>query len=254
MQFEGKPKLEEKFTADPEYFDAKIAGWWVWGMCLWIGGGWCTDHGLTVSGRTALKKPQVKNKGILTQLRRPDLSWRRGVIKQAPNSKKSGIFGVKRTLPRADKSGIHKDIDIYDWIQSLSDRLNSVRVCHGDWKRVCSSKSVTTELGPTAIFLDPPYSQDTDRDMRLYSEESGTVAADVRKWCIPSGGNKKIKIALCGYDGEHDELIDHGWSVWQWKANGGYGNRAESENCKRERIWFSPSCHVPQPDLFGGMS
>ncbi|MCY4241017.1 MAG: hypothetical protein OXD36_04670 [Rhodobacter sp.] len=26
---------------DPEYFDARAAGWWVWGISLWIGGGWC---------------------------------------------------------------------------------------------------------------------------------------------------------------------------------------------------------------------
>lgn len=28
---------------DPEYFDPKIAGWWVWGINLWIGGGWCLE-------------------------------------------------------------------------------------------------------------------------------------------------------------------------------------------------------------------
>jgi hypothetical protein len=27
-------------TVDPHYFDVKIAGWWVWGQCLWIGSGW----------------------------------------------------------------------------------------------------------------------------------------------------------------------------------------------------------------------
>ena len=28
-------------VADPEYYNVKIAGWWVWGLCSWIGGGWC---------------------------------------------------------------------------------------------------------------------------------------------------------------------------------------------------------------------
>lgn len=32
----------EKVMADPEYFDPKVAGWWVWGQCLWIGSGWCS--------------------------------------------------------------------------------------------------------------------------------------------------------------------------------------------------------------------
>lgn len=30
---------------DPEFFDAKLAGWWCWGACCWIGGGWCSEPG-----------------------------------------------------------------------------------------------------------------------------------------------------------------------------------------------------------------
>ncbi len=30
----------------PDYFDAKIAGWWCWGACCWIGSGWCEDRGV----------------------------------------------------------------------------------------------------------------------------------------------------------------------------------------------------------------
>ena len=33
--------FQAQMKADPDYFDAKIAGWWVWGQCLWIGSGWC---------------------------------------------------------------------------------------------------------------------------------------------------------------------------------------------------------------------
>lgn len=35
-----KVKLE-----NPEYYDSKIAGWWCWGMCNWIGGGFCSGDG-----------------------------------------------------------------------------------------------------------------------------------------------------------------------------------------------------------------
>ena len=31
----------EQLRTDPEFYDAKIAGWWVWGACQWIGSGWC---------------------------------------------------------------------------------------------------------------------------------------------------------------------------------------------------------------------
>jgi hypothetical protein len=37
--------LTENLHADPDWFDAKIAGWWCWGACNWIGSGWCSGTG-----------------------------------------------------------------------------------------------------------------------------------------------------------------------------------------------------------------
>ena len=31
----------ERMKTDPDFYNAKIAGWWVWGQCIWIGSGWC---------------------------------------------------------------------------------------------------------------------------------------------------------------------------------------------------------------------
>jgi hypothetical protein len=31
--------------SDPDWYDAKVAGWWVWGICAWIGSGWCSGKG-----------------------------------------------------------------------------------------------------------------------------------------------------------------------------------------------------------------
>ena len=33
----------QRLIVDPNFFDPKVAGWWVWGISLWIGGGWCAD-------------------------------------------------------------------------------------------------------------------------------------------------------------------------------------------------------------------
>jgi hypothetical protein len=98
----------------------------------------------------------------------------------------------------------------------------------------------------TGVFLDPPYGEDAGRDAVLYSRESLTVAADVRAWCLENGNNKQLRIALCGYQGEHDMLEQHGWSVLSWKAKGGYGNQNQqgNVNATRERIWFSPHCRT----------
>ena len=35
-------EFRERMKTDPDYYDSKIAGWWVWGQCIWIGSGWCS--------------------------------------------------------------------------------------------------------------------------------------------------------------------------------------------------------------------
>ena len=36
----------DRLSDDPTFFDEQAAGWWAWGVSLWIGGGWCaTTHG-----------------------------------------------------------------------------------------------------------------------------------------------------------------------------------------------------------------
>lgn len=107
---------------------------------------------------------------------------------------------------------------------------------------------------PTAILLDPPYSADLgNRDMGCYAVESGTVAHDVREWAIANGHNPLLRIAVCGYDGEHDELETLGWTCALWVAQGGYAKpgTVAAENKYRERIWFSPHClDNSTPQLF----
>jgi hypothetical protein len=145
------------------------------------------------------------------------------------------------------------------WFGRLRDRLRTVRVCCGDWRRVCDSHSVTTRLGLTGIFFDPPYSAEADRCNSLYGVESKTVAHDVRAYCLERGSDPMMRIVLAGYEGEgHEELEAAGWSVVAWKAVGGYGNRTDrgKANAGRERLWFSPHCIDPEAErmpLFRGL-
>jgi len=132
----------------------------------------------------------------------------------------------------------------------LAERMRRVRVCCGDWKRILGP-SPTTAIGTTAVFLDPPYAADRGT---VYNEESFDVAHDVRIWAIENGENPELRIALCGYDGEHE--MPASWECVAWKANGGYGNQSGQTrgraNAKKERVWFSPHCLNPGP-LFQGV-
>lgn len=213
---ERKADFAERVMGDPEFHDAKVAGWWVWGLCCWIGGGWCSAKGpwRSVDGRL-----QAVGGGVARQ--RPHL----------------GTGGM----------GTHSlGVDIRETMRNLRERLRRVRVCCGSWERGLDS-ICTDRLGTTGIFLDPPYADTADRDADIYSTDSLTVAHEVREWCIANGDNPMLRIALCGYEGEH--VMPESWECVPWKAAGGYDrgrNGSGLENSAKERIWFSPACLKPQ--------
>ena len=57
----------QQLSEDPEYYDCKVAGWWVWGMSLWIGGEWCD---LNQKGNIE-SRPTEKAQGINNTAGRP---------------------------------------------------------------------------------------------------------------------------------------------------------------------------------------
>jgi hypothetical protein len=132
--------------------------------------------------------------------------------------------------------------ELLTYFGDLQARLRNVRVCSGDWSRVCGP-TPTFKNGLTGVFLDPPYSDEAGRDSDIYAKDSGTVAHDVREWAISNGDNPLMRIALCGYESKH--AMPESWECVWWKAAGGYGSQGDGagrENSKRERIWFSPAC------------
>ena len=228
----SQAEFRERMKTDPDYFDAKIAGWWVWGQCIWIGSGWCESQ-----------LPHLGNagKGVHRQL--PHLGGGQGVHRKRPHLGGHGNNGGQ---------GVHRgDQPIYAYMRELATRLRRVRVCCGDWSRVCGP-SPTFKHGVTGVFLDPPYADEADRQNGLYATDSLTVAHAVREWAIENGDNRLMRIALCGYEGEHD--MPDTWECVAWKAHGGYGLQGEGRgrtNAGRERVWFSPACL--KMDLFSAI-
>ncbi len=260
---------------DPEWFDAKAAGWWVWGICSWIGGEWCTGDGpwshdgekwINRSDGSAgrgikRQRPHLGDAGMGINRKRPHLSNAgRGIKRQLPHLGDAGR-GINRRLPHLGDAGhgidrkrphlgagvgINRQQGVYDQMAALGERLRSVRVCCGDWSRVCGP-SVTFKHGLTGVFLDPPYAHD-NRDI-VYNYDCGDVAKDVTVWALENGARKDMRIVVAGYEGEHGALTDAGWRMEKWKAQGGLGNLGQGqgrENKHRERLWFSPHCIPPE--------
>jgi D12 class N6 adenine-specific DNA methyltransferase len=260
---ERKDSLQSRLEGDPEYFDVKIAGWWVWGMGCWIAGGFCSGKGpwhlCEVDGSHQLVRLGNAGRGVNRQLVRLGNAGRgvnrqlvhlgnagRGVNRQLVHLGSAGQ-GVNRKRPAItnDAVGVANKTGILEWFESLSARLARVRVCCGDWKRICGP-TPTVKQGLTAVFLDPPYADTAKRCPQLYRCESLSVAHEVREWCLEHGDDPQLRIALCGYEGEHK--MPRSWICIQGKAtNAGYASQNRcpdnhSINSHRERIWFSPHC------------
>jgi len=316
-------EFRRRMRQDPDHYCTRTAGWWCWGLCCWIGSGWCQEpwqvlngplggsglrrpagptgcqgvhancpaggsgergpmvsggqqgHGVHAQGALHEKRQRLTAAGLgqgvhangptppgsargPDDTHRPQLadaySLGRGVhagarlSQQIPymHANQAGFVGMGVNQERREIGTCAQRRQwLLDWFGRLRDRLRCVRVCCGDWSRVCSSESVTTRLGVTGVFLDPPYGAKANRDSKIYSVDSLTVADDVQAWCLANGDNRQMRIALCGYAGEgHEALEAAGWDCVAWKAAGGYGNRSAhgKENAARERIWFSPNC------------
>lgn len=212
----NEDRLLQNLIDNPEWYDAKLAGYWIWAASCWIG------SGLTRLGQI----PHVSDggKGVHT-------------LGQIPHVSNGGM-------------GVHKayNINIYDWFRQLSERLRHVRVVCGDWTRVCGGQW-QDKTGTVGMFFDPPYGV-KDRDTNVYHHDSTDVAKDVVAWVKDRGSKKTYRIVLAGYE-EYEELLSMGWTKQKWSANGGYSNSSKgtNENKHRETLYFSPYC-IGQKQLF----
>ncbi len=202
--------------------DAKVAGWWLWGQCCWIGSGWCeweragkiphvSDAGRGV--QAAGQIPHVGNAGMEVQ-----------AIGKVPHVADAGLWtSGGRTAWR--------------WLHELAARLERVRVIHGDW-----SRTLNHHYGgeSTAVFLDPPY----DGFCELY--HVGQCAQSMADWCRD---NARLRVAICGHIGDYDLP---GWDAVPWKRK--RLTYASDKTTDQECAWFSPACLSAkgQIGLFGG--
>ncbi len=200
---------------DPDWYDAKLAGVWVWGVCSTIGNEWKDNSAHLNAGMGVHRAGAHLGAGM-------------------------GIHRAGAHLGNAGRGEV-----LREYFGALQQRLERVRVMCGDWARV-TSPTVTTHHGLTGMFLDPPY---IDGCKAVYEEHTNDVREAVREYAIAHGD--EMRIALCGYEGEHHMPPD--WDCYAWKAQGGYGLQANGRgraNAHRERIWFSPACL--KVDLFSG--
>lgn len=213
---ERSAQLAARVRRDPDFFCARTAGFWAWGLAAWIGPAWCR--------------------------REFDPAKPEAFRDQLPNVINSGCGVHRRT------------VNLVEWFGELAARMRHTRILCHDWSRVVRP-SIVKRGKLTAIALDPPYSAEAGRDDAMYTEDDLAVAHAARQWAIEHGDDPKLRIALCGYEGEH--VMPASWTEIAWKAHGGFscfakGATRAKANRHRERIWFSPHC-LDVGELPGGV-
>jgi len=197
------------------FCDARVAGWWVWGVNAWIGSGWCSGEGPWLADGS----------------KRPHLGT-------------AGRAGFNNLEYRAE--------GIAAYMGQLAARLRDVRVCTGDWSRIVTRGALSfgAQVG---VFLDPPYSGEV-RTGDLYASDDHDISVEVREWCLENGGNPRYRIVLAGYSAEHDHLFPDTWRRIRWSASAAYQTNGSSggnkDNRHGEVLWCSPHTLDDTPRLF----
>lgn len=175
---------------DPDWpGDPKVAGWWLWGQCAWIGSGWCDWW---------------RDKTIADSLG------------QIPHVSNAGRGELMTSGGRA----------AWKWLHKVADRLERVRVIHGNWDR-CLNHHYGGKN--TAAFFDPPY----EGFEECYGK-TGSIAQSVADW---ARDHEHLRIAIAGHVGNYDLP---GWDAMRWErcSNTYSGTKTKSAEC----VWFSPAC------------
>ena len=243
----------EMLRSDPSAHDAKAAGWWVWGISNWIGGGWCrldTDHrphvapcsggqGVSVQRKTGAvdRIPHVAatggGQGISVQRKAEVLDW---IPHVAAIGGGRGV-SVQRKAVSVDVGSGDR---LLDWFRALAQRLERVIVLDRGWE-ACVTDTVLQQTPkapkpPVAVFLDPPYRTSTGRTEPLYQSDldgsSEDVAVAAYRWAVKHG--ERYRIAYCFRDGDFD--VPDGWKAVSRSFMG------RDKPIDRDVVMYSPAC------------
>ena len=276
-----------RLSEDPEFYDARAAGWWVWGISLWIGGGWCRDSddrrphvqagssGQGVSAqRLEEKRPSVNDKGGGRGVSRQVLSDKRpmahGVGVAAQRDKvphvgtRAGGRGVSAQRERGQVPHVaserggqgvsaqrHRRADLVDWFRTICDRMAAVVVLNRSWESALTPTMLQhTPSGPkpsVGVMLDPPYTTAGRRANIYQSDRDGT--------------SDNIALAAWEWALEHGDVFRVAYCChegdiavpdgWEAATTSMAGITRTDRRYRRDMVVFSPAClSEPQGSLF----
>lgn len=214
------PGLVDWLAGDPEHHDPKAAAWWLYTVAAAIGsihssGGWVVEDGFMVKGEGT------------------------GITRGKPYTAHPGR-GIHAMGMRGDGAIADHRKRLTERFLGLSDRLSGTRILCGDWKRaVTESTMFTLKNRPPGVFLDPPYL--VSSAFYFASDDVTDLHTEIREWCLEYGD--RVSIVLCGYEEEHDELLENGWGT---ELGRGKRKLYGRKTARQETLWTSPATKMNQ--------
>ena len=245
-----------KLSEDPEYYDSKAAGWWVWGVSNWIGGGFCDPQHMSDKRPHVGRRKSGSGNGVQVHRdtikvpdQRPHVEKRRSgtgtgvqlhrkLVDRRPHvaHRKGGGQGVQISRDCMGTTGF-----LDEWFEALAYRLRKVIVFNRDWTSMISPTilgNTKTEKQTTALFLDPPYLTSGRKSTLYVSDTQGTsddTAAECYEWAVDNGNDYRIVYACH----EGDFPVPNGWD-FETATFGGI--KDESRRNRKDMIMYSPAC------------
>lgn len=241
-----------RLVHDADWSDPQAAGWWVWGISNWIGGGFCsaimwTDDDsayqyVSNNGGNEIIVPHNKiplmgatHGGRGVQVQRTQIPAIAGTAVGG-----RGVQAQRKSLSQTIGGGSR----LIDWFEMLAQRLSHVIVLNRDWKSAVTP-TVLLQHGrkkdTVGVLLDPPYLLDERTSSTvLYNSDVDTnsdhAAVEAYRWAIEHG--EEYKIAYCAHLG--DFPLPDGWTS---------NNPVKLRIGKRlEVIYYSPACFTNNTD------
>jgi len=215
---DNKDSLYEKLTNDIEFYDAKLAGYWAWVFVYSI-------------------FPLVRDTNT-----RPNIMGGTGLCSYPLIE----MYDASRDVDDVSLLDKPYNLTIYRWLRVLSERLRFVIIVCNDFSEVLEGHPSVFDGNSIGIFFDPPYGIN-DRKDDIYMVDDKDAPKRVKDFCIEFGNNPLYHIVIAGYE-EYEGLLNYGWRVFKWKANGGFSGLSGSSltrgkvNASRETLYFSPHC------------
>lgn len=181
--------LRERLIADPDYFDAALAGAFMYAQANTAGYRLHDRHGFSL--RVA----------------------------------KGGGAGVARMEFRGGPMELGRRYAAL--FEEIAQRLRPAVLLARDWADVVRSDTLlgtVGEGGAVGVFLDPPYAIDGRRNAnglaRVYENDDGRVGEVVGEWARRIVRERpQVRVALCAYEGDYD--MPEGWREFRWRAKSG---------------------------------